>query len=190
MSDKELKPCKVCNSEIIEMDRGEDNLWFITCYECPSTGVSGYENRADAVEAWNTRPEPAEHGELVDKASSIAVKLRSLASQENCDGEPYDEMIEAAEVISQAIQALSCGGWISVEDRLPEESGVYPAISIKREDILGLPSKDWLGVFYGFEKDAGKGKCKWQHSSGFFDNGITHWLDLHAIPTPPTEKGG
>ena len=31
----------------------------------------------------------------------VATVLRTLASQENCDGEPYDQMIEAAEYIDK-----------------------------------------------------------------------------------------
>jgi len=33
--------------------------------------------------------------------SDIATVLRSLASQENCDGEPYDEMMQAADYIRE-----------------------------------------------------------------------------------------
>ncbi len=32
--------------------------------------------------------------------------LRDLASQENCDGEPYDQMIEAAEQITEAVEII------------------------------------------------------------------------------------
>ena len=51
----------------------------------------------------------------------ITAKLRRLAGQENCDGSPYDEMMEAAEEIDRlnaelaAIRALmncyNIGGW-------------------------------------------------------------------------------
>lgn len=33
--------------------------------------------------------------------SELTARLRALASQENCDGEPYDTMIEAADVLQQ-----------------------------------------------------------------------------------------
>ena len=36
---------------------------------------------------------------LTGKDAPIAQVLRDLASQENCDGEPYDQMIQAADYI-------------------------------------------------------------------------------------------
>ncbi len=72
--------------------------------------------------------------------------------------------------------------WVRVGDRLPEESGVYPAYSTNKDRT---PPKNWTDVLYGYDKDAGKGKCRWQHCLGFFDNGITHWLEFD----PPNLTG-
>lgn len=71
--------------------------------------------------------------------------------------------------------------WIKCSDRLPEESGIYPACSThpKRDYV-----EDWLDAFYYFNAEAKAGESKWQHSSGFYDNAITHWIPL---PEPPTE---
>ena len=68
--------------------------------------------------------------------------------------------------------------WVDVNERLPDESGIYPALS-----TLGKrsPPKDWVDALCAFNKEAGEGESKWQHSSGWFDNGITHWLDLSIL---------
>ena len=65
--------------------------------------------------------------------------------------------------------------WVSVTERLPSESGIYPAMSAK--DTRKPPS-DWGDALYYFNAEADTGKSKWQHSSGLYDNGITHWLPL------------
>lgn len=70
--------------------------------------------------------------------------------------------------------------WISVEDRLPPKTGVYPACSA-RED-RDAPS-DWVDALCMFNAEAKPGESKWQHSSGFYDNGITHWIPLPAPPS-------
>ena len=69
--------------------------------------------------------------------------------------------------------------WISVEDRLPEEAGIYPAVSMHND--RNWP-ENWIDSFCYFHSDAGPGKVKWQHSTGFYDGGITHWMPL---PEPP-----
>lgn len=38
----------------------------------------------------------------------------------------------------------------------------------------------WVESLYEFNADAAPGECKWQHGSGFYDNGLTHWLRLSA----------
>ncbi len=66
--------------------------------------------------------------------------------------------------------------WISIEDEgLPEISGVYPAMSCHDQRS---PPKDWVDALCQFNAEAKEGESKWQHSSGFYDNGITHWLKL------------
>ena len=72
--------------------------------------------------------------------------------------------------------------WISVGDRLPTESGLYPAYSTNKDRV---PPKDWMECFYAFDAEAKQGKSKWQHFSGFYDNGLTHWMPLPSLP-----KGG
>lgn len=69
--------------------------------------------------------------------------------------------------------------WIRFEERKPPESGIYPAFSITEGRTF---PKDWQDSLCYFNAEAEKGKSKWQHSSGFYDNGITHWLEL----TEPT----
>ena len=67
--------------------------------------------------------------------------------------------------------------WIRIEDRLPEKTGIYPACSMIKERN---PPEDWLDALCEFNAEAEKNQCKWQHSSGFYDNGITHWLELRT----------
>ncbi|MCP3681818.1 MAG: DUF551 domain-containing protein [bacterium] len=71
--------------------------------------------------------------------------------------------------------------WVSVDDRLPEESGIYLACSTK--DGRSYP-ENIFEFMCAFDAEAKDGESKWQHSSGFYDNGITHWLN---IPSPPKE---
>lgn len=69
--------------------------------------------------------------------------------------------------------------WIKCSERMPERSGIYPACSV----IVGRDHPDdWLDALCSFNAEAKKGESKWQHSSGFYDNGITHWMPL---PEPP-----
>lgn len=72
--------------------------------------------------------------------------------------------------------------WISCSERLPEVSGVYPACSMHPKRTY--EAKSWIEMLYGFEKDAKKGETQWQHSSGFYDGAITHWMPLPSQPEP------
>lgn len=71
--------------------------------------------------------------------------------------------------------------WIKCSDRLPSKSGIYPACSMIESRT---PPQDWVDALCHFDARAKPGHSKWQHSSGFYDNGITHWLEL---PPPPSE---
>jgi len=72
--------------------------------------------------------------------------------------------------------------WINVQDRLPEKTGIYPACSMMKERN---PPEDWLDALCEFNAEAGKTESKWRHTSGFYDNGITHWMPL---PEPPRSE--
>ena len=62
---------------------------------------------------------------LTGKEERIASVLRSLAGQENCDGEPYDQMQDAAQALDALIEAL---GWVlDYIDAIPSET-VLPAM--------------------------------------------------------------
>ena len=73
-------------------------------------------------------------------------------------------------------------GWISVDDELPTESGLYPAYSTAKDRA---PPKDWLECFYCFDAEAKQGESKWKHFLGLSDNGLTHWM-----PLPKAAKSG
>lgn len=72
--------------------------------------------------------------------------------------------------------------WISVDERLPAKSGVYPACSALPQR---RPPDDWVDSLCMYNAEAKKGESRWQHSSGFYDNGITHWMPLPAPPSTP-----
>lgn len=72
--------------------------------------------------------------------------------------------------------------WIACSDRLPDTSGVYPACSMHPQ--RKYDASDWVELLCMFDAKAKPGESKWQHSSGFYDNAITHWLPL---PTPPAQ---
>jgi hypothetical protein len=56
---------------------------------------------------------------LTSKDEKITSVLRSLASQENCDGEPYDQMHDAANHIDHLTRAL---GWaLEYIDAIPKD---------------------------------------------------------------------
>ncbi len=62
----------------------------------------------------------------------ISRVLRDLASQENCDGEPYDQMIEAANEIDR-LRALLAGSSKRIPDVLAQidrEFGGWPEGSV------------------------------------------------------------
>ena len=49
----------------------------------------------------------------------IQTVLMDLASQENCDGEPYDQMVEASEYISELV------GKLKIVLKIIEESSIF-----------------------------------------------------------------
>lgn len=69
--------------------------------------------------------------------------------------------------------------WVKCTDRLPQASGVYPACAVGHGR---RPPEDWVDALCRFNAEAKRGESKWQHSSGFYDNGITHWLELPGVP--------
>lgn len=75
--------------------------------------------------------------------------------------------------------SLSPLGWVSVRSRLPDKSGIYPACAATPDRS---PPEDWADALCYYNAEAKEGHSKWQHSSGFFDNGITHWLPLPSAP--------
>ena len=72
-------------------------------------------------------------------------------------------------VVEPVIKLVKCS------ERLPAKTGIYPAFSTNSDRNL---STDWVDCLCHFDVLAGKGKSKWQHSSGFYDNGITHWGEV------------
>lgn len=61
------------------------------------------------------------------KDEKITTVLRALASQENCDGEPYDQMMDAAQHIDALTEAL---GWaLDYIDAIPSDAAAkFPAM--------------------------------------------------------------
>jgi len=69
---------------------------------------------------------------------------------------------------------------------LPDKSGIYPAMST----VEGrTPPKDWIDALCLFDVDTKPGKIAWQHTTGFYDGAITHWLDWNTrAPDPEPEE--
>jgi|GEM_PF-6619600 len=72
--------------------------------------------------------------------------------------------------------------WIPVTERLPTAEDMYPAYSNKEQRS---PPCDWMDALCVFDPKANDGKGVWQHSSGFYDHGITHWLELSPQENRP-----
>ena len=67
-------------------------------------------------------------------------------------------------------------GWISLLDRQPPKSGVYPACSA--HPLRTYDYENWVDLLHHYNAEAEAGICKWQHGSGFYDNCITHWMEF------------
>lgn len=83
----------------------------------------------------------------------------------------YLERKEAVEVVRDLCirQEPTVGGWISVNDRLPEKKGDY---LIFNTDGIVWP--------YWYDKEY----KEWYDSSGYLTENVTHWMPL---PEPPEE---
>ena len=71
--------------------------------------------------------------------------------------------------------------WISLDTNPPVSTGVYLGCSVL--EGRSYP-EDFFDALYHFNSEAIEGESKWQHSSGFYDNGLTHWMPL-KVPSPP-----
>lgn len=96
--------------------------------------------------------------------------------------EVTDRDYEAVKMVTDSIMH---GGWVSVKDRLPEESGLYVTFG-----CTAVPVR-WL---HNFDKDMGKFGAWWDYEPDgkehpryrFIEAGdITHWMPL---PQPPKEE--
>ena len=65
--------------------------------------------------------------------------------------------------------------WIACADTLPQGSGLYPAMSNHPDR---KPPEDWADALCYYDAKAKPNESSWQHSSGLYDNLITHWLPL------------
>jgi len=63
---------------------------------------------------------------------------------------------------------------------LPKKSGIYLTCSVM--EGRNMPSDIQDAICYFDVKAKAKGNTPWQHSSGFYDNGITHWCG--QLPEP------
>lgn len=71
--------------------------------------------------------------------------------------------------------------WVACSERLPEISGVYPACSMHPQRNFDADS--WVEMLYMFDAGAkGRKETAWQHSSGFYDGAITHWMPMPDAP--------
>jgi hypothetical protein len=111
-----------------------------------------------------------EHGHDCDeRGSKIASDLRAMASQENCDGEPWDTMMKAAEVIDR----LECQ-WFDIATAPKDGSDLF--FLTEDEEVIIV---DWSGVTNQWEiHDKRYRDCE-------DDLVFTHWM-----PIPEGPEGG
>jgi hypothetical protein len=102
------------------------------------------------------------------EGSKIASDLRAMASQENCDGEPWDTMMKAAEVIDR----LTCQ-WQPIETA-PKDGTVV--------DLL-IAGKRFVDCWW--RKDEGAWDCDGGYSLHVRSSDPTHWM-----PIPEGPEGG
>lgn len=98
------------------------------------------------------------------------------------DGESAIDWGDLDNFVPNSDAIIDNRGWVSVDDELPTESGLYPAYSTAKDRT---PPKDWLECFYCFDAEAKQGESKWKHFLGLSDNGLTHWM-----PLPKAAKSG
>ena len=72
--------------------------------------------------------------------------------------------------------------WIKMKDRKPTKSGLYVTHSTNSDrNYEGCDPEE--RICYFFLENVGTGKSLFQTAMGFYDNGITHWLEVSS----PTE---
>ena len=119
----ELKPCPFCGSHDVEYyETGDYGFPFnyVCCRDCPASVRESSEQ--DAITAWNTRTDDKHLGQL-----------KNLLAIIHRDGGHYVAEHGLEKATEDAIKIIpdccpkknSMDGWISVEDRLPEELGSY-----------------------------------------------------------------
>lgn len=110
----ELKPCPFCGGKANAHTYNRPDNWVAKCAteEClvsPSTksgfGVDGYETKAEAIAAWNTRAADTENAALLNRLAEVECKAQKYRAffdrmMEDCaDGGEFisDEVINIAE---------------------------------------------------------------------------------------------
>ena len=69
--------------------------------------------------------------------------------------------------------------WVSVKDGLPTKSGLYITHSTNKDRDYSEASLEDR-ICYFFLENVGTGKSLWQTAMGFYDNGITHWVEISS----------
>lgn len=149
---------------------------------CPDTGCD-WSSFYRGWQAARTAP-PAAAVVMPPSPYMPGVEPESLTDYERGEAQGRCDMWAEVARLNPAPTPEPASPWISVEDRLPEKSGVYPACSVHPERS---PPKDWLDTLCEFDAKAKKGETKWQHGSGFYDGAITHWMPLPSAPANQAE---
>lgn len=186
----ELLPCPFCGGEAALMEFQVIPDPHIRCQECGAQTEDQHE-RGDAIAAWNRRalaavpnaqPQPSTPEDAARRAAeSIAPNanvLRYVRNYQTADDPKkvrkwFKEWL-AAEV-QQAIEESRprTEGWVSVEDRLPEDPSWVPVFCDGAYDFAYFTD----------------GAFEEREVSGIAASQITHWRPLPAPPKHSPQKG-
>jgi Lar family restriction alleviation protein len=106
MSEKlKLAPCPFCGSDDIEVHRQYvSHLHWLSCQDCRTDGPAKM-GEADAIAAWNTRPQPSGEG-LVEALREAECWLTAALECKTWHWDP-DQRVAATDAQRRARQALA-----------------------------------------------------------------------------------
>lgn len=89
------------------------------------------------------------------------------------------DSMPAADVVEQEQESKPLNGWISVQDRLPEEKGRYLTANKRYGDKIVVFDLWFGGGFWYVEEE-----------DDVFDFEVTHWMPMPNPPKGEERKGG
>ena len=194
----ELKPCPFCGGEancnnMGLVDHEDKPLWWVVCLDC-KVSTHGDTTKEAAIAAWNRRPEPKA---IIPNKRISGIGKCPTCKQELCmDDESlhYCPTCETRLITpgkgenddADAVWNRRADGWISVDERLPEDGSGSPDVLVAIKYRNDLPEKSPI-ICCGYMID-GEWWTYREHSCGavgrdvYKGDKVTHWKPL---PEPP-----